>query len=55
MDMVGAEVKLLNDLGIEHTDEIGEGGVVIGNNGEYSHLLFSEVAEAHVIDVGDLL
>ena len=51
--MVGLVIKFLNDLRVEHTDKIGQRGIVIGNDGKDRRFLFPQFADAHIVVVGD--
>ena len=50
---VGLIVKLLKQLGIEHTHDEIEGAVVIRNYGEYRRFLFADLPQIHLIALGD--
>ena len=51
--MVGLIVQLLDDLGVEHTDEVRKRGIVVGNDGEYGCLPLPDLADVHIVVVGD--
>ena len=46
-------VQLLDDLGVQHADKIAHRGIVVRNNSEDRHLLFTQFAEVHVIAARD--
>ena len=51
--MVSLIIELLNDLGVEHTHEVGQRRVVVGDDGEDGRLYLSDVADVHIVVVGD--
>ena len=51
--MVGLIVQLLDDLGVEHTDEIRERSIVVGDDGEDGRLPLPDLPYVHIVMVGD--
>ncbi len=53
VDVIRAVVQFLYDLRVQHADEVGERRVVIRDDGEDRHLLFAQLAEIHIVMIGD--
>ena len=48
-------VQLLNDLRVQHPDDIGQRSVIIGNDRKDRRLLISDSFNLHIVMVGNVL